>query len=684
MSYSIEQIRNLVLVGHSGAGKTCLSEAMVYCAGGISRMGRVDEGNTLSDYDSEETDRKFSLRTSLLDCQWDSCQVNVMDTPGYSDFLTESQASIRVAENGIVVIDAAHGPEMGSERVWAFADAYKVPCAIFINKLDRDDLDLDGVLAQVQERFGRHAVPLQLPVNAGPGFNQIVDLVQMQLLTYAEGKVQAGEVNGELAMKAEVLRQQLVEAVAETDEELMEKYFSEGELAPEDFISGLKGAISRRELFPVFYGDAYNAVGVAGLLDAVVAYGSSPSQSSGLKLNDGMVLAAEADAPLCALVFKTVVEHHVGELSLLRLYAGTLKAGDDVLNVSRQKNERIGQIYRLRGKERVEVDRAIAGDIVALVKLKDTHTGNTLCAKGSDTILEAVQYPEPLIRVAVSPKEKGQEDRMGAGLTQLHEEDPSFIFRYEPDIRQSLILAQGELHLEILLHRLKERFSVEIELETPRIPYMETVRGKAESHYRHKKQSGGRGQFGEVYLRLEAKERGEGFEFNNKVVGGSIPSNFIPAVEKGLIECLDQGPLSKSKVVDIGVELYDGKHHPVDSDEVSFRLAASHAFREAFLNANPILLEPIYHITVTVPEEFMGDVMGDLSAKRGRVQGMDAEGHSQVIRAEIPLAELDRYSTTLRSMTQGKGMHAQEFDRYEEVPREIMERILQEAKRDAV
>jgi elongation factor G len=684
MSYSIEQIRNLVLVGHSGAGKTCLSEAMVYCAGGISRMGRVDEGNTLSDFDSEEVDRKISLRTSLLGCEWNRCQINIMDTPGYSDFLTESQSSIRVAESGIVVIDAAHGPEIGSERVWAFADEYNVPCVVFINKLDRDDLDLDGVLAQVQQRFGRQVVPLQLSVNSGPGFNQIVDLVSMRLLTYTEGRAQAEEVPDDLSVEAEALRQQLVEAVAETDEELMEKYFSEGELAPEDFISGLKKAIGRRELFPVFYGDAYNAVGVAELLDAVVAYTPSPSQSSGLKLSDGSILAAEAEAPLCALVFKTVVEHHVGELSLLRLYAGTLKAGDDAFNVSRQTNERIGQIYRLNGKERVEVDRASAGDIVALVKLKDTHTGNTLCAKGSDMVLPAVQFPEPLIRVAVSAKEKGQEDRMGAGLTQLHEEDPSFIFRYDPDIRQSLILAQGELHLEILLHRLKQRFSVEIEQEIPRVPYMETVRGKAESHYRHKKQSGGRGQFGEVYLRLEAKERGEGFEFINKVVGGSIPSNFIPAVEKGLVECLDQGPLSKSKVVDIGVELYDGKHHPVDSDEVSFRIAASHAFREAFLKANPILLEPIYHITVTVPEEFMGDVMGDLSAKRGRVQGMETDGHSQVIRAEMPLAELDRYATTLRSMTQGRGIHAQEFDRYEEVPHEIMEKILAEAKQAAL
>ena len=679
MPYSIEQIRNLVLVGHSGAGKSSLAEAMVYCTGGINRLGRIDEGNTVSDYDREEIERRISLRTSLLNGAWDGHHINIMDTPGYSDFLTEAKAAMRVADSAVVVIDASQGVDVGSERVWAYANEYSVPRLVFINKLDRDELDLGGVLAQVQDRFGRQAVPIQVPVNPGEGFDRVIDLVEMKLLTFSDGKVESGDIPAELADEAAVLREQLVEAVAETDEELMEKYFSEGELTTEEFNAGVKGAIGRLELFPVLYGAAYSAVGAAPLLDAQAAFMPSPASSPGLP--EG--LDANAEAPLSAFVFKTVSEHHVGELSFLRLYAGTLKAGDDVFNVSRQSNERVGQIYQLNGHERVEIERAVAGDIVALVKLKDTHTGNTLCAKGGDTVLPDVVYPEPLIRVAVSPKEKGQEDRMGAGLTQLHEEDPSFVFRYDGDIRQSLVLAQGELHLEILLRRLQERFSVEVELETPRIPYMETVRGKAEADYRHKKQSGGRGQFGEVYIRLEAKGRGDGFEFLNEVVGGSIPSNFIPAVEKGLRECLDQGPLSNSRVVDVAVAVYDGKHHPVDSDEVSFKLAAAHAFRDAFLKAKPILLEPIYSITVTVPEEFMGDVMGDLSSRRGRIQGMDADGHFQIIRAEVPLAELDRYATTLRSMTQGKGLHTQEFDRYEEVPRDIMEKILEEAKREA-
>ena len=433
MPYSIEQIRNLVLVGHSGSGKTSLAEAMVYCTGGINRLGRTEEGNTVSDYDQEEIERQISLRTSLLNGDWNGHHINIMDTPGYSDFLTEAKAAMRVAEGAVVVVDASQGVDIGSERVWGYAAEYKVPRLVFVNKLDRDELDLDDVLAQIRDRFGRQAVPFQLPVNAGDGFDRVIDLVEMRLLTFGDAKVEASEIPAEFADEAAALREQLVEAVAETDEELMEKYFSEGELTTEEFSVGIKNAIRRLELFPVLYGAAYSAAGVAPLLDASAAFMPAPT--------DLPELEANAEAPLAAFVFKTVSEHHVGGLSFLRLYAGTLKAGDDVFNASRQNNERIGQIYRLNGHERLEVESATAGDIVALVKLKDTHTGNTLCAKGSNTVLPDVVYPEPLIRVAVSPKEKGQEDRMGAGLTQLHEEDPSFVFRYDGAIRQSLVLA---------------------------------------------------------------------------------------------------------------------------------------------------------------------------------------------------------------------------------------------------
>ena len=686
MAYTIEQIRNVALCGHSGAGKTSLSEAMLYNMGIVNRIGRIQDGTTVSDYDKGEIDRQISLKVSILNGDWQSHHLNILDTPGYADFIAESKSALRIADAGVIVIDAVAGVEIGTERVWGFAGEYNLPRLLFINKMDRSDAAPDEVLEVVKERFGRQAVQFQLPVNPGEGFNQLIDLVGMKLLTYKDGKAEEGDIPGDLQDRAQELHEQLIEAVAETDEELMEKYFSDGELTPEDLNEGLRKAIAQLELFPVYFGDAYNNVGVDSLLDALLHYAPTPLEAAGLTYEteeDGEVaLEAREEAPLAALVFKIIAEQHVGELSLLRLYSGSLKSGDEVSNPAKNSNERIGQIFHLNGHQRDEVDNAKAGDIVALVKLKDTHTGNTLCAKGKPVKLPGIEFPEPLICVAISPKEKGGEDRIATGLSQLREEDPSFIFKYDGEIRQSLLLAQGELHLDTVIQRLKERYGAEVSSEAPRIPYRETIRGNAEGHYRHKKQTGGRGQFGEVFLRVAAKGRGEGFEFDNKVVGGNIPSNFIPAIEKGIVETLVEGPVAGYKVVDVATTVYDGKYHAVDSDEVSFKLAGSHAFKEAFLKAKPILLEPIFSITVTVPEEFMGDVMGDLSSRRGRINGMDTDGHFQVIRAEVPLAELDRYATTLRSMTQGKGLHAQEFMRYEDVPGDVQAKIAEDSQKE--
>jgi len=507
----------------------------------------------------------------------------------------------------------------------------------------------------------------------------------MKAYTYQDGEASEADIPTELQDEAQAAYEQLVESIAETDEELMEKYFSEGELSNEELVEGLRKAILQQELFPTFYGDAFNNVGVDRLLDALVQFAPAPIEAPGLKFQDGeeeVVLDGRAPAPLAALVFKTLAEQHVGELCLLRLFAGSIKPGDEVANPDKRSTERIGQIFHLCGNKRTEVDGAEAGDIVALVKLKNTHTTDTLCAKGGSLQLPGIEFPEPLLRVAIHAREQGGEDKMATGLSQLHEEDPSFLMQYDGEIRQSILHTQGELHLETLVNRLKERFGVEIDMESPRIPYRETIRGNADAQYRHKKQSGGRGQFGEVQLRIGPKARGEGFEFLNEVVGGNIPSNFIPAIEKGIVETLVEGPVAGYQVIDVAATVYDGKHHPVDSDEVSFKLAGSHAFKDAFLKAKPILLEPIYHLEITVPEEFMGDVMGDLSSRRGRISGMDADGHFQVIHAEAPLAEIDRYATTLRSMTQGKGFHAQKFDRYEDVPGDIMAKVVEAAQKD--
>ena len=505
----------------------------------------------------------------------------------------------------------------------------------------------------------------------------------MKLITYVDGKAEESEIPADLQDEVSTLHEHLVEAVAETDEELMETYFGDGGLGVEALKEGLRKAVLAGQFFPVLFGDAYNNVAADRLLRAVADYFASPAESPGLNLTDAdgneHTLVAAADAPLTGFVFKTVGEQHVGELSYVRLYAGTLNHGDEITNVTRRKTERIGQIFELNGHERQEVQSASAGDIVALVKLKDTHTGNTLSAKGASLQLPEVTFPDPLIRVAVTASEKGGEERMVSGLQQLREEDPSFSFRFDGEIRQSVLAAQGDLHLETIFKRLRDRYNVEVDTAPPRIPYRETIRGRAESQYRHKKQSGGRGQFGEVALRVEPRERGAGFEFRNEVVGGSIPTNFIPAVEKGLQESLDQGPISGSHVVDVAVVVYDGKHHAVDSDEVSFKIAASHAFRDAFIKAKPALLEPIYHVIITVPEEFLGEVMGDLTSRRGRISGTSADGHFQVIEAEVPLAEMDRYATRLRSMSQGKGMHTQRLERYDEVPHDLQARIAEQA-----
>ena len=675
MAHSTNNLRNVALVGHSGSGKTSLAEAVLFVSGKLNRMGRIQEGSTVCDYDSEEIERQISLRTSMVTTEWDGAHLNLLDSPGYADFASEVKSALRVSDGCLVVVESVTGVDVGTERSWRYAEESGLPRLIFINKMDRPDIDLDQVLQQIKDRFGRQAVPLQHPVNHGEGFSQLLDAVRMKLVTYKDGKTEESEL-GELESTAQQLHEQLVEAVAETDEELMEKYFTEGDLSAEELAEGIHTAVLRGELFPVIFGDAFNAVGIDAALSAIVGYLPSAAESPGIEKG----LEGSSDSPLAAYVFKTLAEQHVGELNLVRLYSGGFKPGDEVVNSSRKANERVGQIFELNGHERAEVENAIAGDIVALVKLKNTHTGDTLCQKSNDVTLTGVEFPDPLIRVAISPEEKGSEERIATGLAQLRQEDPSFIFRYDNEIRQSLLQAQGDLHLETILKRLRERFGVAVVTEPPRIPYRETIRANSEGHFRHKKQTGGRGQFGEVFLRIAPKMRGEGFEFINSVVGGNIPSNFIPAVEKGLQETMVEGPLSGSAVVDIAVDVYDGKHHPVDSDEVSFKIASSMAFKDAFFKAKPVLLEPIYRLTITVPEEFMGDVMGDMTSRRGRIIGTDADGHYQVISADAPLAEIDRYATTLRSMTQGKGIHTQQLDRYENVPGDVQSRVVAEAK----
>ena len=681
-SHSPDKIRNIALVGHSGTGKTSIAEAAVFSAGVTNRLGTVDDGTTVSDFTDAEKDRKISISASLLHCEWKGVKVNMVDAPGYADFIGDAKAALWAADNAVVAVHAQTGVEVGTDKAWAFSEEYGRPVLFVINHIDKEQADFDGTLASVQGHFGTGVAPLQIPVNPGDGFNQIVDVLHNKLYTYAtdgSGKSDEGEVPADLQDQVTMIREQLVEAVAEGSDDLLEKYLEEGELTEDELAQGLKSGVASRAVFPVLCVDASKNVGVDLLLDFIATEMPSPVDVPAQKSSDDTELTPNGSGPLGAVVFKTISES-VGDMSFVRVFSGEMKAGLDAQNSTLDTTERVGQTYSLCGSTRSDTDSIGPGDMGALMKLKDTHTGNSLTTKVDGVQVTPIEFPHPLIRIAVEPKARGDEEKISTGLHKIHEEDPSFTSGYDPELKQIIVQGQGELHLTVVLDKLKQKFGVEVETIEPRIPYRETIVGRAEGHHRHKKQSGGRGQFGEVYLRIEAKTRGDGYEFEDAVVGGSIPRNFIPAVEKGIVETLDTGPLAGYQVVDTKVTVYDGSHHPVDSSEMAFKMAGAQAFQKAFLGAKPILLEPIYSVEVKVPEQYMGEVMGDLNSRRGRIQGMDPDGSFQVVRAEVPLAELYKYSTSLRSITQGTGDYSMALSHYEKVPHEVTSKIVAEYK----
>lgn len=681
--FKTEQLRNLGVVAHGGAGKTSLVEAMLFTAGVTNRLGSVDEGNTVSDYSEDEISRKISISSSLLHLEWKNNKINLVDMPGYADFIGEIVSGLRVTETALIVISALSGVEVGTEQVWSIAEKYGISRVLFINKLDKEHADFDKVVGEAQKRFGHQAIPMQIPMGEGLNFKGIVDLVRMKAYLYEGTEAKEDKIPKELEEKAKNARKKLVEAVAEADDNLLEKYFEKGNLTEEEFRAGLRQGIKEHKLFPIFCGSAANNWGVKLLLDQVVDLFPSPADFGELKgkvydSDKEKVLKVSVNSSMSALIFKIVSEPHVGELSFLKVFSGKLKSGDDVFNSVTDTAERIGQIYAMNGRERRETGSVIAGDLGALVKLKDTHTGDTLCDKKVSIVLPPIEFPNPVIRLAIRAKAKGDEEKIANGFSKLHEEDPTFIMEVDADIRQTIIYGQGELHLEIIVDRLKRKFGVEAEIEKPRIPYRETIKAKSEAQGKYKKQSGGRGQYGDCWLKLEPLGRSEGFQFENKIVGGAIPSKYIPSVEKGVVEAMREGVVAGYKMVDLKVIIYDGTFHDVDSSDMAFKIAGSMGFKKATTNAKPVLLEPLYTIEVIVPEEFMGDVMGDLSARRGRILGMESDGSFQKIKALIPLAELYRYSTSLRSLTQGRGLHTRSFSNYEEVPREISDKIVKE------
>jgi elongation factor G len=688
--YYPKEIRNLALIGHAAVGKTTLTEAMLYSAGETNRLGNVEDGTTISDYNADEIERKISISTSLLHCAWKNCKLNILDTPGYSDFLGEVKGTLRVADLAVIVLNSVSGVEVGTESVWRIVEEYKTPRLLFLNRMDKEHADFEKTMNMTIERFGNKVLPLQIPVNSGEHFDSIIDLLLMKMVKYEKtgsGKSSMSDIPDEFKAKAEEMREKVIEMAAENDDELLEKYFENGTLSEEEIKLGLIKGVVNQAVFPLLCGSAARNIGIHLLLDRIAESGPAADDRPpeiGKKPGTDQEVQRECkvDAPLSTLVFKTVSEAHVGELSFFRVISGRLSSGQEVLNTSRGVSEKIGQIFLMNGKNRKEVGYISAGDIGATVKLRDTHTGNTLSDKRDPVVLKGIDFPEPVIRIAIEPKSKGDEEKISTGLQTLHEEDPTFVVNMDSELRQTIISGQGELHLDIIVKRLKEKFGVDVNLVEPKIPYRETIRATAQAQGKYKKQSGGRGQYGDTWLRLEPLPRGEGFEFVNAIVGGVVPSKYIPAVEKGIKEAMAEGVVAGYKVTDLKVTLYDGSYHSVDSSDMAFKIAGSLGFKKAFQEAKPVILEPIYDVEVMVPEEFMGDVMGDISSRRGKISGMESEGPFQVVKAKVPLAELYRYSTTLRSLTQGRGLHRRKFSHYEEVPHDIAQKLIAAAEKE--
>ena len=692
-----QHLRNVALISHGGAGKTSLAEAMLFTAGATSRLGRVDEGTTVTDYDPEEVRRKISVSTALAPLEWQDCRINLLDTPGYFDFVGEVISALRVVEGAIVLLDASSGVAVGTEKVWKYASeagtkredgssAAGLPILVFVNKMDRENANFDRCLEELRQTFGPGVAPLQIPVGQAESFRGIVDLVRMRMFSYdGAGKEKAGDVPAELAERAQAAREALIEAVAATDDALTEKYLEGGELSQEEIERGLALGVATRQIVPVLCGSALKNAGVSTLLDYVVRLLPSPADRKEQAIDrqgNPVVLAADPAGPLAALVFKTISDPYVGKITLLRVFSGTIASNGTAYNVGRDRDERIGQLFLMKGKEQVPVDSLSAGDIGGVAKLAETATNDTLGTRERPLKLAPVQFPAPVITMAVEPRIRGDEDKIGAGLARLAEEDPTCTMSRNTETGQMLVSGQGELHLEVLLSRLQKKFGVEADLTIPKVPYRETIKGTAKAEYKHKKQTGGRGQYGHVFLEIEPLPLGSGFEFVDKIFGGAVPKQYIPAVEKGVRETMQEGILAGYPVVDMRVILYDGSYHPVDSSEMAFKLAASMALKKAFMEATPILMEPIMAVEVQVPEAFMGDVIGDLNKKRGRILGMESRDGMQVIRAQVPIAEMFKYATDLRSITQGRGSFRMEFDHYEEVPAPIAQQVIAEANKE--
>jgi len=684
--YDTAKIRNLGIIAHGGAGKTSLSEAILYNAGMIDRLGRVDDGTSTMDYEPEEIKRKISITSALDHCEWDGHSIHLVDTPGYGDFIADTRACMRALDCGVVILSAISGVKVQTEEVWGWANEFEIPRIAFVNKMDRERANFLRAIDDMEKNLKARGVAIQFPIGAEESFEGVVDLVKMKAYRYARdnsGSFSEMEIPADCLDEAQRLREQMVETVAEAYDALTEKYLESGDLTEEEIIDGLRVGTMRNTFTAVLCGSATANIGVKQLLDAICAYLPSPlDRTKAVGVNPKSEALEERgpteDEPFSALVFKTTSDPYTGKISIFRVYSGVLNSDSMVFNSSKGVEERIGQIYELEGKKQKAIKQAVAGDIVAVAKLKETVTGDTLCDSAKPVVYEPAPLLKPVISYAIEPKTKNDEDKIHAALHKMIEEEPTLESHRDPQTKEFIISGMGQVHLDVIVEKMKRKFNVDVLLKTPKVPYLETIRAGAKVQGKYKKQSGGRGQYGDCWIEMSPMPRGEGYLFEDKIVGGVIPRQYIPAVDKGVQEASVDGFLAGYPVVDFKVTLYDGSFHTVDSSEMAFKIAGSMAFKKAMEMCKPVLLEPIMNVKITVPDENMGDVIGDINSRRGRVVGVEPKANSQIIRTVVPMSEVLAYSNDLRSMTSDRGLFSMEFSHYEEVPSHLMQKIITE------
>ena len=689
--FESENIRNIAVVGHGDTGKTSLVSALLFSAGAVNRLGRIEDGTTVTDYDEDEIDRQITINTALAHCEWKGHKLNLLDTPGYRAFILDAKSAMTAVETALVLVDAIGGVEVQTEKVWAFAEEYKTPRIIVINKLDRDNSSFERTLADLQKAFGREVVPIQLPLGSEQDFRGVVDLVSQKAYAYdsdGKGKATEAEIPENLQDEVASRREELIEMVAESDDQLMEKFFEEGTLSDQELAAGLARSIRERTIYPVLCSSATRNMAVKQILDAIVnicpdAVSREPVPAIDVKSGEETTVPVAKDGTTAAYVFKTLADPFAGRINLFKVYSGSLKSDNTLRNLESGGNERLGTLQAFQGKSHEALSECKTGDICGVLKLKDTKTGDTIAEAGYPATFARVEFPEPSISFAIEPASRGDEDKIGNAVTRIMEEDPSLRFTRDSQTQEFLLSGSGQLHIEVSVGKLKKKYGVEVILKPPKVPYRETITGSADVQGRHKKQTGGHGQFGDCKIKIEPLARDQGFEFEDKIFGGAIPRQFIPAVEKGINEAAAKGFLAGYPVVDFKVVLYDGNYHEVDSSEMAFKIAGSLAFRKGMEKAKPVLLEPIMDVEVYAPEENAGDIMGDLNGRRGRIQGMDVKGTTQVIRAQVPMSEMLNYQPTLTSMTGGRGSFHMERSHYDIVPHQLSEKIIEETKREA-